>query len=539
MKLLNITALGLSVLALSLFSSCIDDKTTNADTDVNIVEFENFENSYTAVAHEDHVKIEPKLKGSVYGDDDSKYRYQWTLTQSVGEKKVTTTIGTEKNLDYLMDHDPATYTISLRVYDTTNGMLSEKSTTVTAVSPFVKGYYIYGAKPDGQVAMDFVSFIEGRDTMFFRDIYKNELKIKNPKNLIFTGYDGQFSYSGTFRINLIAVADQTVEVEGDPTLSKFGDVKKTAMEDKCFPTIPVSEPMHLVTICPLVSDGSANTNRTRTRFAITDNELFGGSFTTGPEIYGNPCNRYSTTSSELFKPAPFVFFKNNAYGNNFTDFMLYDLTNHTFCCLFSVYSAPSACSRYSESADIATSETFYWNQNKYKPVRDLVYGFNASLSGNSYALMKDTENSFFVYQFQVGSQYSASKKIRAYNIDKTNATDMDKATFFAFFTKQPYLLYTVGSKLYVVNYATNKCVMAKDFGDEITYMGMDRASTNSDSEFRVCTYSDANKGNIYKYAIKDDVNNIVVEQLADHWKTDLRVVKLEYRNSTAGQRNIE
>ena len=211
MKLLNITALGLSVLALSLFSSCIDDKTTNADTDVNIVEFENFENSYTAVAHEDHVKIEPKLKGSVYGDDDSKYRYQWTLTQSVGEKKVTTTIGTEKNLDYLMDHDPATYTISLRVYDTTNGMLSEKSTTVTAVSPFVKGYYIYGAKPDGQVAMDFVSFIEGRDTMFFRDIYKNELKIKNPKNLIFTGYDGQFSYSGTFRINLIAVADQTVE----------------------------------------------------------------------------------------------------------------------------------------------------------------------------------------------------------------------------------------------------------------------------------------------------------------------------------------
>ena len=124
MKLLNITALGLSVLALSLFSSCIDDKTTDAATDVNIVEFENFENSYTAVAHEDHVKIEPKLKGSVYGDDDSKYRYQWTLTQSVGEKEITTTIGTEKNLDYLMDHDPATYTISLRVYDTTNGMLS-------------------------------------------------------------------------------------------------------------------------------------------------------------------------------------------------------------------------------------------------------------------------------------------------------------------------------------------------------------------------------------------------------------------------------
>lgn len=539
MKLLNITALGFSVFALSLFTSCIDDETHEADTEVNVVEFEGIESVYTAIAHEDHVKIEPKLKGSVYGDDDSNYRYLWTCSKKVGEETITTTIGTEKNLDFLVDLEPDTYTLNLRVYDKTNGMLYEKSTSIVSVSPFVKGYYIYGAKPDGQVAMDFVSFIEGHDTLFIRDVYKNEKKIKNPKNLIFTGNDAQAYYSGTFRINLISVADQSVEVESDPVLAKFGDLKNSAPEDKCYPTLPVSQPMHTLGIFPLCYDGSNNSYKSRTRFLITDNEMFGGSFTSGPEIYGNPFNRYSTTSSDLFKPSPFIFFKNDTRTVSFTNFIFYDLTNHTFCYTNPVYTAPSICYKYYESSDIATSETFYWNQMKYTPVRDVVYGFNASVSGNSYALMKDTENSFFVYQFQVGSGYGAAKKIRAYNIDKTVATDMDKATFFAFFTKQPYLLYTVGSKLYVVNYAANKCVMAKDFGDEITYMGMDRASTNSDSEFRVCTYSDANKGNIYKYAIKDDVNNIVVEELTDHWKTDLRVVKLEYRNSTAGQRNIE
>ena len=45
MKLLNITALGLSAFALSLFSSCIDDKTVNADTNINVIEFENIESS--------------------------------------------------------------------------------------------------------------------------------------------------------------------------------------------------------------------------------------------------------------------------------------------------------------------------------------------------------------------------------------------------------------------------------------------------------------------------------------------------------------
>ena len=52
MKLLNITALGFSVFALSLFTSCIDDETHEADTEVNVVEFEGIESVYTAIAHE-------------------------------------------------------------------------------------------------------------------------------------------------------------------------------------------------------------------------------------------------------------------------------------------------------------------------------------------------------------------------------------------------------------------------------------------------------------------------------------------------------
>ena len=81
--------------------------------------------------------------------------------------------------------------------------------------------------------------------------------------------------------------------------------------------------------------------------------------------------------------------------------------------------------------------------------------------------------------------------------------------------------------------------MVKDFGDEITYLAMDMSSANKYTDFRVCTYSETNKGNVYKYQIEDDVNAIKVSATGEQWKTDLRVVKFEYRNSSLGKKNYE
>lgn len=549
MKLYNIAAFCVTLIASAFLASCVEDTTTVADKKINVVTFENMDDNITAVSHIDKIKIEPVLKGSVYGDDTSNYRYVWTLSNGNESLSSTTiknqVISTEKDLEVAMDYPPGSYTFTLRVYDKTNGMEYEQGVTVSVVSPFVRGYYLMGEKEDALAGVDFVSFVAGRDTTIFKDVFKNDVGFKNPKDLFFLGYDALGS-SDPFRMNLwLTSENDAVEIESSPLLDNFGVIKDSKVESKVYPTIPVKEPMHLVNVFPHAHPGYSNTSRSRYRALFTENEVYIGSFMSGPEIYGNPVNRYSAKSEELFKPFPFLFHFGN-YASNPTSAVLYDLTNHTFC-------GPNAMYWYSGTycnkplSDVATATTFYWDQTKYNPVRDVVYGQNLSYGtanqSSSVALLADANGDYFVYQFKVKSYgfYSSYQPTKegAWTIDMSKATDFAKATNYTFFGVQPYILYSVGSKLYVLNYAANKCEMVKDFGDEITYLAMDYASYNRFNEFRVCTYSKANKGIVYQYFIDDDVNNINIQKGDDEWHTDLKVKKFEYRNSSLGTRYYE
>ena len=83
-----------------LFTSCVEDETHDADTEINVVNIENIEDSYTALSNIDRVVIEPKVTGSLYGEDESNYRYVWTVnvSKTIGEV-ANKVISTEKNLD--------------------------------------------------------------------------------------------------------------------------------------------------------------------------------------------------------------------------------------------------------------------------------------------------------------------------------------------------------------------------------------------------------------------------------------------------------
>ena len=143
----------------------------------------------------------------------------------------------------------------------------------------------------------------------------------------------------------------------------------------------------------------------RTRVLVTENELFSNIFYSGPEMYGNPFNRYSTAGEDaerLFKPAPYVFYVPSA-GAGISSFVFFDMTNHCFCGTFGVVSAQSTCVHFDPLSDVAPEGSFYWNQDKYSPVRDLVYGYN-SMNKRSYALMNDSNGKYYVYQFQVGGR---------------------------------------------------------------------------------------------------------------------------------------
>ena len=75
--------------------------------------------------------------------------------------------------------------------------------------------------------------------------------------------------------------------------------------------------------------------------------------------------------------------------------------------------------------------------------------------------------------------------------------------------------------------------MLHDFGSEITYMTFDWISRSMETDIAICTYDETNKGTIYKYEINNDPNVIEIRPIENcEWKTDLKVKKLEFRNSS-------
>lgn len=513
------------------FTSCVEDETTAASDNYNVIKIEGFADSYTAIAYSESISITPTVTGTKSGTDDKNLTYTWYLdngglTESV-HKHIT--IGNEKNLNFKVDLAPATYTLCLRVKDSSTGLLYEERKTLNVVNPFVRGFYLCGEKEDGTAALDFVGMIVGRDTVVINDIFDNTANLKNPVDCQFSG---ACPYSGNEWQQMLWIygKDQSIGVETSASLDHFGVMKEKTPEKMLFPTLKtVQNPMQIIGIAPS-QVGSNSTQRSRSfRLLMTRHEIFATSMMTAPEAYGNPINRSSSNTSELFEFFPYLFYK-GSYTSAPYAYIVFDTTNKCFRNGAGSYAAPTNFTQFSTD----DGSVFFWDQNQYSPVRELVYGENGyGLSGRSYALMNDGTDSY-VYEFTMGTSGSNHTKNRASTIDKTVATDFDQASKYAFFSLQPIVFYAVGSKLYAYNYVRSECQLVKDFqGSEITYIGFDYNSANRATDFIVATYSNSAKGEIYKYTVADDPNAISVEQHSySPWKTNLKVVKVEYRNST-------
>ena len=123
-----------------------------------------------------------------------------------------------------------------QVTDKSTGLKWETSTNLEATSPFVRGFYLFGDKEDGTCGMDFVSFIDGRDTTVIKDIFVNSTNLRGAKNLVFTG-----DYYRDIIVNLWAIADNgSYQVENSAQLGSFDVLEDRTGENMIFPTVPVT-----------------------------------------------------------------------------------------------------------------------------------------------------------------------------------------------------------------------------------------------------------------------------------------------------------
>lgn len=353
------------VVAMLGMSSCVEDEGNNVISEFNEIEISGLEENYYKVSGQETLTITPEIKGSLSNTDESNLEYEWFLcNKGIDKDHAHKVISTERNLNYPVTAEPSSYYLYFSVKDNSTGLKWEEYTNFSIVSPFVRGLYLFGDKEDGSVGLDFVSMIEERDPFVVKDILNNDLELKGAKDFLFSGHYKQLTTS------LWALTESgNYRVEYGSALSKFNFIlERSNPEEFAFPTIPVTHPMTITNVLPYAF-GKANTDVSRSyRMLITENELFFASITQG-EAYGNPINRYSSSTKELYKPSKYVFYKANSASASY--FVFYDETNHCFTRM------NGATYSLSYTPKLTNNGTpFYWDQTQYEAVRDLVYGQN-------------------------------------------------------------------------------------------------------------------------------------------------------------------
>lgn len=524
---MNIKYILLATFGLYCLSSCIEDKGSYGNIPVNEVTVSGLEKTYSVMSGITELNIEPTVKGTILGEDDSQYEYTWyacksSLTETNHEHTI---LGNEKNLNTIVDMAPGTYQLYLLVNDTSTGqewIISDM--TLNVQTSLTTGFYLFGDKEDGTVGMDFLSMpaTEG-DTTVIKDIFTNEMKLRGAQDLIYTGH----SSSPIAIINLWAITESgSYKIENSVQTQNVFDVDQSYDEGFMLPSSMIEHPAKIVDQFPhQLSGGKAYS--TSNRGYVTEDGIFIGSIISA-EVFGNPVNRYSAASTTLYKPYKNLLY--NGYASYVGGVMAYDLDNEQFATIYGSFLS----AKYSKVPTDKAGDAFPWKQDK----RTIVYGTNAAYY--SYAIMKDTENdtNYYLYVMYVTS-YISPTKVGFASFTTSDAPEIDQASQFAISYEYPIILYSVGNKLYKFNYETKQSEVS-EYDGEITYLTYDWKSAN-DTRFIVCTYDPSaepeQRGTLYEYHLGQSLtlDPVMTGRELDKpfvYHTSLKIKKAEYRNSS-------
>lgn len=506
----------------SMISSCVDDKGSYDLSPINEVEISNIdeEDGYTVFLSGGELIIEPEVKGTMAEvNDPDRYTYRWYISilenMTSGATRVIE-LGNERVLHYKPENiSPGTYTLYFEVADKNTGLKFLKETSVLIQSKTMSGFLVLGEKSDGSVKMDMIATIYKQDTILIEDVFVDP-NIKKPENLLFIGA----SRYGSNQNMWLTAADEVYSMTSG---SNINILETNTFDKKLLTTFDIKRPAKILDMYPRPVGSSSRGNSYRGY--ITEDAIFEASLMGGEQLFGNPINRYDGLSTELFKPYPLAFTKNGYMSSFSLNVMFYDMDRQAFV----VPNSSSASSvAYCKELKDNSGDVFNWNQGN--TTRELVFAQNGNNS-NSYALFKDAENNWNVFVFSVTSVV-APKKVGAYAIDLSVATNFDKADIYAFSSDETEILYTVGSQLWGYDYARNKAVMLKDYNNEIIYLVQDVNSTTSKCDFIIATSNGDYKSQLSKFYLIPNPDDIAIEEDENlMWNINSRIKAIEWKNA--------
>lgn len=526
-------------LALGLATACVDDEGNYNYTDMNQLSVENIEASYDLLAYIDVLEINPTIEGSLYGDDESNYEYKWVLCYQNHTHDI---IGTERDLKWKADVPEGEYKVYLYVTDKNTDIEKNFNTTIRTASPFNTGFLVLGKDmSSGLSALDMVTMPPNRDTTMVENVVDmSSMNMTEPSMVITAGrrYPNRTDYTRIW----ISGEDNSYcilspESESVSTLSNLGDAASQAF-------IEIDIPHDKRVIIRDMFPRPSYTMRNNWYRGYITNDLIVFGMRTSNEYYAQPCNRYSAASEVLFKPYPLCFCPGTSSSAQYLC-MAYDMDAD---CFVNLPGAPVSGTFVTKPTDRTTDA---WAFDLKSENRTLVYGENGFEPGNSYmyALVKEANSDSgirYIYRWTLTRSWMGDGTVTAtksplYTVDPAEATDFDKASHYMFSSNKTSVLYTVGNRLYQYDYS-RRMLGHYDFPDEITLIKADYASGMSVSDFIVATYSEQNKGMIYKMQVPNNPNAVEFEfeertdpetgeMVPVKWPTRLKVTDIEWKTN--------
>lgn len=509
------------LLTLLVWSSCdVEDKGNYDYTEVNGVTIEGVESSYEKIGKVDELVIEPQIKGSILGEDESNYEYSWFLTYDDFQHKI---LSTEKNLKWKVDLPAGTHSLYFQIVDKSTGLQWLKGIALKVTTFFTKGFLLFGDTEAGEARLDMVIMPVGQDTTVAENVYDNSTyHLSNVRGMFFSGSS---PFNPVVKSLWLLTDEVDIRITSGSYFSDFGEFNELGIIETDAEHI---SPMRIMDFFP--HQNAAGIRSDRNRGYITEDMIVMKSMIgTTADYYSTPVNKYSN-SPKLFKPYPLAFVR-GASSFYSVSAMFYDMDEQCFVKANSDYGQTTYCVKLKDGP----KDPFPWNQKGTG--RTIVYGENGYElnDGDSHAIMKDEEGHYYIYTFKTQDGdyfwYTPTKK-GGYEVEFAIAQGFNEASHYMFSSAKSVVVYAVGSMLWAYDYS-RKQITSMDLGAEITCLEAEYCSTRSLSDFIVATYdADTHKGVVRKLQIGGDNDEVkIIEKPREIWEVTMKVKFIEWKDA--------
>ncbi|SMG10151.1 PKD-like family lipoprotein [Sphingobacterium psychroaquaticum] len=494
--------------------SCSKDLGNYNYKDINELDIKGVLTNYMVRTGLDTLHINPTITATEEQSGSDRYEYLWILKTG---SLTFDTISRERNLSYPILLNPVPYDLFYRVMDKVTGVTWTANTKITVSTAYSRGLLIMGENESGFAEAEMLSMLS--DTLHIKGILsKSGLpSLREPISLVHTAGDASYirlwamTKTGSYFLDRATMTATTAN-----NLGRF-----LFTSDEIDP-----QTVHPVVIAPQVRTAAGAVGSTLYRALVTvGGDVFSSvPLIMGGDFYNNPINRVASAPDVRIPAAPYLLYPIGSMSS----IMWYDTRNQRFLNHTSI-----GVSTSSTPLTDGVNDVFPWNQ----PVgRTLVYAENTrntdggSTNGNSFAIMKDTDNTSHIYKFYANGTNPAKRA--AYKV-KAIATDFDKASLYAFSSNRTVVFYAVGKTLYAYDYnpGFEKIYTFPELGDaEVTMVKFDTQMDHVVNSLYIATYDTASKGTLRRFRVGTNPN-VVELSLQDNstWTDMIKIKDINWR----------